>query len=462
MYSRLISDVMDNYKDESYMIQQKARILLYMIGILAVIVLLITIALNLTMENALFTAKNAVRFMILALLVVAYLLLRSGNYSLAANLAVFGSLAAMGIQIILADYRTGLEFSNRLHLLHIFIIITALFSSRWGTVIAMCLALGIAVAAGLNSSALSPIDIKSTLISFIESLVIITVASIILMKMVDETIRRIEASMKTEQEHTLMKNLLNSGLDLSKKLADLSEGLNDENRNLSQRTIEHASALEEVTATIEETVSAIRRNTQNTDQASRLAAESTRIAEEGVKMVVEAVDFIKDIDSSGEKIAQITAVINEIAFQTNILALNAAIEAARAGAAGRGFAVVAGEVRNLAKRAGDAAKEISGLIEQSLSRIHLGTELVSRSGGALSEICSSIRDVDAVVKDITRQSDEQQRSIEEIRISLTQMDQVVQENSALVEKTSAVSGTLSKQARDLMSMLQNAEDFVRV
>jgi methyl-accepting chemotaxis protein len=124
--------------------------------------------------------------------------------------------------------------------------------------------------------------------------------------------------------------------------------------------------------------------------------------------------------------------------------------------------VVAGEVRNLAKRAGDAASEISVLIDQSLSRIHQGTELVSRSGGTLSEICASIRGVDAVVKDITRQSDEQQRSIEEIRISLTQMDHVVQENSVLVEKTSTVSSSLSEKARDLMTMLQNAEVFIKV
>lgn len=461
MYSLLISSVLDKYKDKTYMIQQKARILLYMIGILAVIVLAITIALNLTMENSLFTGRNAVRFLILLLLMAAYILLRAGKYALAANMAIFGSLAALGTQVIFADFRTGLEFSNRLHLLHIFIIITALFSSRRAAVFAMFIAIGIAAAAGLNSSAISPAEIQSILISFSESLVIITVASVILMKMVDDTIRRIEASMKTEQEHTVMKDLLNSGLGLSRDLADLSEGLNAENRNLSQRTVEHASALEEVTATIEETVTAIRKNTENTDQASRLAAESTRIAEEGSRMIEEAVAFIKDIDASGEKISQITAVINDIAFQTNILALNASIEAARAGAAGKGFAVVASEVRNLAKRAGDAAKEISGLIDQSLSRIHRGTELVSRSGGALSEICTSIRGVDAVVRDITRQSDEQQRGIEEIRISLTQMDQVVQENSALVEKTSAVSDSLSKQARDLMAMLQGAEVFVK-
>ncbi|HPL17083.1 MAG TPA: methyl-accepting chemotaxis protein [Spirochaetota bacterium] len=461
MYSLLISVVLDKYKDKSYMVQQKARILLYMIGILAVIVLMITVALNLTMENSFLSGRNAVRFLILLLLAVAYAILRSGNYALAANLAIFGSLAAMGTQIVLADFKSGLDFSNRLHLLHIFIIITALFSSRRASVFAMFISIGIAAAAGLNSPALAPAEIKGTLVGFSESLVIITVASIILMKMVDETIRRIEASMKTEQEHSVMKNLLNSGLELSRNLADLSEGLNAENRNLSQWTVEHASALEEVTATIEETVAAIRKNTENTDQASRLAAESTRIADEGARMIVEAVDFIRDIDASGEKISQITAVINEIAFQTNILALNASIEAARAGSAGKGFAVVANEVRNLAKRAADAAKEISGLIDQSLSRIHHGTELVSRSGGALSEICTSIRGVDAVVQDITRQSDEQQRSIEEIRISLTQMDEVVQENSALVEKTSAVSDSLSRQARDLMAMLQNAEVFVK-
>lgn len=460
MFNSIISNILDSYKNESYMTQQKARVLLYMIGMLAVIVLLITIVLNLTMESALLTGKNAVRITILLFLVVAYTLLRRGKYYLAANLAIFGSLAAMGIQIVLADYRTAMEFSNRLHLLHIFIILTALFSSRWAAVFAMFFSIIIAASAGFYSSALTIDEVRSTIISFTESLVIITAASLILMKMVDDTIKRIEASMKTEEEHSFMKNLLTSGLDLSKKLAGLAEALNEENRSLSQRTVEHASALEEVTATIEETVSTIKRNSESTDKASRLAEESTRIAEDGVTMIGEAVDYIKDIDASGEKISQITAVINDIAFQTNILSINAAIEAARAGASGRGFAVVATEVRNLAKKAGEAAKEISGIIGQSLSRIHRGTELVGRSGGALSELCTSIRDVDTMVKDISRQSDEQQQGIEEIRISLTQMDHVVQENSAMVEKTAAVSDTLSKQAHELLTMLQKAEQFV--
>ncbi len=461
MYSRLLSDALDKYKEESYMTQQKVKIFLYMIGILSVLVVILSVSLNIAMSESLLTGRNAMRASIFLMIVVAYFLVRSGKYSIGANLAIFGSLAAMGLQIVLTDYKSALEFSNRLHMLYIFMIITALFSSRWAMIMTMFVSMAVAVAAGLNASALTPVDVKGTIVSFAESMIIIAIASFILMKMVEDTIRRLEASMKTEEEHTVMKNLLNSGLDLSRNLAALSDGLNDENRHLSQRTTEHASALEEVTATIEETVATIRRNTENTGQASRLAAESTRVAEEGVKMIVEAVDFIKDIDKSGEKISQITAVINEIAFQTNILALNAAIEAARAGKAGRGFAVVAGEVRNLAKRAGDAAKEISGLIDQSLSRIHEGTELVGKSGGALNKICTSIRDVDTVIKDINRQSDEQQHSIEEIRVSLTQMDKVVQENSVLVEKTSSVSDSLSKQARDLTAMLQNAEVLVK-
>ncbi|MBP7738576.1 MAG: hypothetical protein KA369_21555 [Spirochaetes bacterium] len=443
------------------MTQQKVKIFLYMIGILSVLVVILSVSLNIAMSESLLTGRNAMRASIFLMIVVAYFLVRSGKYSIGANLAIFGSLAAMGLQIVLTDYKSALEFSNRLHMLYIFMIITALFSSRWAMIMTMFVSMAVAVAAGLNASALTPVDVKGTIVSFAESMIIIAIASFILMKMVEDTIRRLEASMKTEEEHTVMKNLLNSGLDLSRNLAALSDGLNDENRHLSQRTTEHASAFEEVTATIEETVATIRRNTENTGQASRLAAESTRVAEEGVKMIVEAVDFIKDIDKSGEKISQITAVINEIAFQTNILALNAAIEAARAGKAGRGFAVVAGEVRNLAKRAGDAAKEISGLIDQSLSRIHEGTELVGKSGGALNKICTSIRDVDTVIKDINRQSDEQQHSIEEIRVSLTQMDKVVQENSVLVEKTSSVSDSLSKQARDLTAMLQNAEVLVK-
>ena len=457
MLHELVAGVMDKYASASYMTQQKARIFLYMVGLIFLLIIAVSIALNLTVDTAFLSSRNAMRMSVLVFVAIAYVLLRSGRYGIAVNLAIFGSLAVMGIQVVTAEYASSLEFANRLYVMYVFVILTALFSTVWSTLASMVIVIAVTVAAGLNAPSLPAAEVKNTIINFTVSLSIISVISLILMRVVDTTISRIEESLHKEREHTQMKKLLGTGLSLSRELSSMSDGLNEENRNLSQRTVEHAAALEEVSATIEETVVTLQHSTESTGKASLLAEEATRIAEEGVKMISGAVDFIKDVDRSGEKIAQITDLINDIAFQTNILALNAAIEAARAGRAGRGFAVVAGEVRNLAGRAAEAAREISGLIGQSISRIHQGAELVAKSGGALSNISTSVREVDAMVKEITRQSDEQQRGIEEIRVSISQMDQVVQENSALVERTSAVSDTLSRQARDLMSVLQSNE-----
>ena len=178
------------------------------------------------------------------------------------------------------------------------------------------------------------------------------------------------------------------------------------------------------------------------------------MAVNGGGIVDEAVKSIGEINASSVRIADIISMINEIAFQTNLLALNAAVEAARAGDQGRGFAVVAGEVRNLAQRSGEAAKEIGVLIKDSVDKIGNGTELVNKSGEALREIIEAMKQVNDIVSEMAAATDEQRRGIEQINIAVTEMDNMTQQNAALVEETASASEEMSGQAQELLGMVQ--------
>ncbi|PKL16090.1 MAG: hypothetical protein CVV49_18025, partial [Spirochaetae bacterium HGW-Spirochaetae-5] len=194
-----------------------------------------------------------------------------------------------------------------------------------------------------------------------------------------------------------------------------------------------ASSLEEIAATVEETNASTRQNASNASEANKLSEASSSLAVEGGHIVEKAVLSIGEINNSSKKISEIITMINDISFQTNLLALNAAVEAARAGDQGRGFAVVAGEVRNLAQRSAGAAKEIGTLIKDSISKIDEGTELVNKSGDALKDIIMSAKQVKDIISEIAASSDEQSRGIEQITISVTEMDNMTQQNAALVE-----------------------------
>jgi len=240
----------------------------------------------------------------------------------------------------------------------------------------------------------------------------------------------------------------------SQQVAIATEQIGQDNQNLSQRTSEQASSLEEIAATIEESNASTRQNSDNAREASKLADNTLSLAQNGGVIVQDAVKSIGEINESSAKIADIITMINEIAFQTNLLALNAAVEAARAGEQGRGFAVVAGEVRNLAQRAGGAAKEIDLLIKDSVNKIENGTELVNKSGLALKEIIEAVKQVSMLVSEMAASSDEQRRGIEQITTAVTDMDTMTQQNAALVEETASASEEMSGQAQELLSMVK--------
>jgi methyl-accepting chemotaxis protein len=221
------------------------------------------------------------------------------------------------------------------------------------------------------------------------------------------------------------------------------------NQDLSQRTEEQAASLEETAASMEELTSTVTQNADNASQANQLAAQAAVVAEQGSAVVSRVVETMERINASSDEIANIVGLIEGIAFQTNILALNAAVEAARAGEQGRGFAVVASEVRSLAQRSSAAAKEIKGLIHDSVDRVRAGASHVEEAGTKMSEITREIRRVTDIMGEITVASREQSKGIGQVNQAVTQMDEVTQQNAALVEQAAAAASSLESQANDL-------------
>jgi methyl-accepting chemotaxis protein len=251
------------------------------------------------------------------------------------------------------------------------------------------------------------------------------------------------ANTTAEKLATTVSEIKKAAREVTNAAAEITTSTTD----LSQRTEEQAASLEETSASMEEISATVKKNAENAQTANQTAGGTREIADRGGQVVAQAVDAMAKIEESSRRISDIIGVIDEIARQTNLLALNAAVEAARAGDAGRGFAVVASEVRSLAQRSSQAAKDIKDLIISSGGQVKDGVELVNRAGTALSEIVESIKKVADGVADIANASAEQAGGIEQVNKALAQMDEVTQQNSALVEENAATAKTLEAQAR---------------
>ena len=246
-------------------------------------------------------------------------------------------------------------------------------------------------------------------------------------------------------------NLVRNIQSGSKQVANASAEIASGNHDLSARTESQASSLEETASSMEELGATVRLNADNARTANQLAQSASSVAVRGGEVVAQVVDTMKGINDSSRKISDIISVIDGIAFQTNILALNAAVEAARAGEQGRGFAVVAGEVRSLAQRSAEAAKEIKTLISASVDRVELGSKLVDEAGNTMQEVVASIRRVTDIMGEISAASTEQSMGVTQVGDAVTQMDQVTQQNAALVEEMAAAASSLKTQAEELLN-----------
>jgi len=253
------------------------------------------------------------------------------------------------------------------------------------------------------------------------------------MKMMRDALARIVAEVRTGTE----------------TIASASTEIAIGNQDLSTRTEQQASSLEETASSMEELTSAVRANNDNARQANQLAQSASAVAQQGGAVVSQVVDTMGAINESSRKIVDIIAVIDGIAFQTNILALNAAVEAARAGEQGRGFAVVASEVRTLAQRSASAAKEIKQLIGTSVEKVEIGSKLVEQAGQTMDEVVASVRRVTDIMAEISTAGDEQSAGIEQINQAVSEMDTVTQQNAALVEEAAAAAEAMQNQAANL-------------
>jgi methyl-accepting chemotaxis protein-1 (serine sensor receptor) len=259
------------------------------------------------------------------------------------------------------------------------------------------------------------------------------------------------AAMKAMRDNLvrIVGDVRHSAESVSTASTEIAQG----NLDLSQRTEQQASALQESAASMDELGSTVRHNADNASQADQLAQGASAVAVNGGEVVAKVVSTMRGIEESSRKIADIIGVIDSIAFQTNILALNAAVEAARAGEQGRGFAVVAGEVRTLAQRSAEAAKEIKALINDSVQRVNDGSALADQAGKTMEEVVTSIRRVTDLMGEINSASAEQSKGVAQVGEAVTQMDQVTQQNAALVEQSSAAAESLRTQAAHLVQLV---------
>ena len=316
-----------------------------------------------------------------------------------------------------------------------------------GMIAALSVLLGALIAWAITRSITGPLN---RAVEVAQTVASGDLSSDIIVKSTDETGRLLQAMKDMNDSLRKIVGEVRVGTDT---IATASSEIASGNLDLSSRTEQQASSLEETASSMEELTSTVKQNADNARQANSLVLSASAVAIKGGTVVAEVVTTMGSINESSRKIVDIISVIDGIAFQTNILALNAAVEAARAGEQGRGFAVVAAEVRNLAQRSAAAAKEIKTLIGDSVEKVEVGAKLVDQAGATMQEIVDSVKRVTDIMSEITAASVEQTDGIEQINQAITQMDEVTQQNAALVEEAAAAAQSLQDQAANLSQVV---------
>ncbi|MET3134108.1 methyl-accepting chemotaxis protein [Oxalobacteraceae bacterium GrIS 1.11] len=318
-------------------------------------------------------------------------------------------------------------------------------AATWELLLTLALSLGIGVTVAIMITRSISRPLKEA-VSIAQVVAAGDLTTIIEVRSTDETGQLMQALKDMNDSLVRIVGQVRIGTDT---IADASSQVAAGNLDLSSRTEQQASSLEETASAMEELTSTVRSNANNAGEANQLAATASSVAAQGGAVVAQVVATMGSINASSRKIVDIISVIDAIAFQTNILALNAAVEAARAGEQGRGFAVVASEVRSLAQRSASAAKEIKTLIDTSVEQVDAGSRLVGQAGSTMNDVVASVQRVGAIIADIASASREQTIGIEHIGQAIAQMDQVTQQNAALVEQAAAAADSMQQQAAEL-------------
>ena len=315
------------------------------------------------------------------------------------------------------------------------------------SLVALALVTGLGVVAGLvlTRSVVRPLR---EAVSVAHKVAAGDLTSTIALEGQDEPARLLQA-LKAMQEN--LENVVSGVRSSAESVASASAEIAQGNADLSMRTEEQASSLDETASSMQQLQQTVQQNAANAQRASELARNGSAVAERGGAVVEQMVQVVQGIQESSRRIADIIGVIDSIAFQTNILALNAAVEAARAGEQGRGFAVVAGEVRSLAQRSAEAAKEIKQLITRSVEQVDSGSSLVGNTGEIIGEVVEQVRRVSALVSEITVSSSEQNEGIGQINLAISRLDQTTQQNASMVEQTAAAAERLRQQSDELIA-----------
>ncbi|MBP7736985.1 MAG: methyl-accepting chemotaxis protein [Spirochaetes bacterium] len=447
------SYIAGKYADKDFITQKKAQYLFVFSIILLVLLPIVTAVGIITKpERAVATIITIVPIVAASIIALFLVIRRRGELGGIIMVVIIGA----AIMFLVFSAPKGETLSNAVYYTFTFMVLALLFSNRIVlTVAVICFLAGMipyyyyVTGNGVATSVIFP-----SITGFYSAAILEYILSILLVGAMNNAI--VISRKEAERSGKLLdinESLLGEIKEQVSHLSSVSQEVSDTAAVISEGAQRQASGIEEIAASLEEMGATINQNADNAQKVRTLTEAGAVTSQGGNRIALEAVDSINDVNSASKRVAEITRVINEIAFQTNLLALNAAVEAARAGDAGRGFAVVAGEVRNLAQRSGGAAKEIENLIMDTVTRVEKGTDLVNRTGKSLSDIARDASETARIIGEIAAASIEQKHGIDLVNGAIADMDQMTQSNASASENLTGMAESLANSAMRLQDLV---------